>query len=174
MIEPDPQKVDRFELQPIVVNTGQTPAYEVKYHSQVCILQFPLPQNFDFPLPLRSDLPAPGCPFARHDAAQASRWRSPCACRKGKKFTVKGSVWLVRRIHSLGERRTQTEDCGQGLGVTLIVPAPLFTGKRLDEPQTEDARRSIQPALVSVSISFGSDGQGAPPVRRSSSWMASR
>ena len=25
--------------------------------------------------------------IARHDAVQASRWRSPCACRKGKKFT---------------------------------------------------------------------------------------
>ena len=59
-------------------------------------------------------------------------------------------MWLVRRIHSLGERRTHTEDCGQGLGVTLIVPAPLFTGKRLDEPQTEDARRSIQPAYHRV------------------------
>ena len=51
VIEPDPQKVDRFELQPIIVNTGQTPAYDVKYHSQVCILQFQLPQNFDYPLP---------------------------------------------------------------------------------------------------------------------------
>jgi hypothetical protein len=36
--------------------------------------------------------------IARHDAVQASRWRSPCACRKGKKLTRSKSP-QSRRCH---------------------------------------------------------------------------
>jgi hypothetical protein len=37
-------------MKPIIRNTGQTPAYNVKYRSRAAILTFPLAQDFVFPL----------------------------------------------------------------------------------------------------------------------------
>jgi hypothetical protein len=43
----------RFEVKPMLVNNGQTPAYKVKYAARADILPFPLPSEFEFP-PLES------------------------------------------------------------------------------------------------------------------------
>ena len=39
-----------FELDPILVNTGQTPATQLHHTGRIAILPFPLPASFDFPL----------------------------------------------------------------------------------------------------------------------------
>lgn len=41
----------RFEAKPLLVNTGNTPAYNVRYKARAAILPVPLPDNFEFPLP---------------------------------------------------------------------------------------------------------------------------
>jgi hypothetical protein len=39
----------RFEVRPLLINTGQTPAYEVRYVANADVLEFPLPDGFSFP-----------------------------------------------------------------------------------------------------------------------------
>jgi hypothetical protein len=39
----------RFEAKPILINTGQTPAYNVSYKAKADIFPFPLPDNFTLP-----------------------------------------------------------------------------------------------------------------------------
>jgi len=40
----------RFEARPLIINTGQTPAYKVRYLARADILPVPLPDNFALPL----------------------------------------------------------------------------------------------------------------------------
>lgn len=40
----------RFESEPLLINTGHTPAHKVRYKAQAAILPVPLPDDFDFPL----------------------------------------------------------------------------------------------------------------------------
>jgi hypothetical protein len=40
----------RFEVKPLIVNTGHTPAHNVRYHAKADILPLQLPDDFDFSL----------------------------------------------------------------------------------------------------------------------------
>lgn len=40
-----------FGVTPILINTGQTPAHNVRYTARCGILSLPLPDDYDFPLP---------------------------------------------------------------------------------------------------------------------------
>jgi len=50
VIEQDDANNIRFEFQPWIKNTGQTPAYEVKYSARSVISTYPLPDDFTFPV----------------------------------------------------------------------------------------------------------------------------
>lgn len=41
----------KFEVKPLLMNTGQTPAHKLSYRAKAAILPIPLPQDFAFPLP---------------------------------------------------------------------------------------------------------------------------
>lgn len=46
----------RFEARPLLVNSGQTPALNVRHQTRAAIIQIPLPTDIDFPLPLLDGL----------------------------------------------------------------------------------------------------------------------
>jgi hypothetical protein len=45
----------KFEAQPVMLNSGHTPAYRVSYRAKAAILPVPLPDNFTFPRPESAD-----------------------------------------------------------------------------------------------------------------------
>jgi len=50
-VNQDFEKRTFFELDPILTNSGQTPAYKLHHIARLAILPFPLPFAFNFPLP---------------------------------------------------------------------------------------------------------------------------
>lgn len=44
----------RFEVRPLLINAGHTPAHNVSFRAKAAILPFPLPADFAFPLPDKS------------------------------------------------------------------------------------------------------------------------
>ena len=39
----------RFEIKPVLANTGNTPAHKIRYWAKIGVFDSPLPDNFDFP-----------------------------------------------------------------------------------------------------------------------------
>jgi hypothetical protein len=39
----------RFEIKPVLANTGNTPAHKIRYWAKIAVFDSPLPDNFDFP-----------------------------------------------------------------------------------------------------------------------------
>lgn len=59
----------KFDARPLILNTGLTPARNVRYQIKAAVLPIPLPPEFDFPLP-EKDLGAGGNCIGAHQSAQ--------------------------------------------------------------------------------------------------------
>jgi Sec-independent protein translocase protein TatA len=59
----------KFDARPVILNTGLTPARNVRYQIKAAILPVPLPPDFDFPLP-EQELGAGGNCIGAHQNAQ--------------------------------------------------------------------------------------------------------
>lgn len=137
IFDQDTTPESRFESQPIIQNTGLTPAYEVEYFARTTLAVFPLPATFDFTL-IRGDDAAKsvttvnprGHTFmivtaeAYYSAAEKEEYRKP----GGRRLFTYGNV----TYRDINDDRHTTNFCFYAIWGSKDLPIFIRTSRHND------------------------------------------